>query len=232
MGAAAEIDVAPDVLASLWGPLAGVAVEGDDLALDTLVGGLPDALEDLDLVGLVLEDLQGLRQLHLLPDERLVLGDDPPHLSLDVLQVLGEKGAADVEVVVEAVLDRWPDGVAGVRPQRQDRLCHHVRGRVPEDVEVRRGFGRNFRVTHAGDLINLVSPRVYEQAVAAGFDAAGPYDRLIWIYQSRKAHRDVIRVAEASVRNVRTYPAKKLWYEEQIAKALADQGSSPQPRPR
>ena len=72
----------------------------------------------------------------------------------------------------------------------------------------------------------------YERAVAASFDAAGPYDRLIWIYQSRKAHRDVIRVAEASIRNVHTYPAKKQWYQEQITAAQAALGSSPQPRPR
>jgi tetratricopeptide (TPR) repeat protein len=73
---------------------------------------------------------------------------------------------------------------------------------------------------------------LYERAVAASFDAAGPYDRLIWIYQNRKAHRDVIRVAQASIRNVRTYPAKTHWYEEQVAAAQAAQGSPPQPRPR
>lgn len=73
---------------------------------------------------------------------------------------------------------------------------------------------------------------LYERAVASAFDAAGPYDRLIWIYQARLAHRDVIRVAEASVRNVRTYPAKLQWYEEQIAGAKAAQGSVPRPLPR
>ena len=73
---------------------------------------------------------------------------------------------------------------------------------------------------------------LYERAVTAAFDAAGPYDRLIWIYQGRKAHRDVIRVAEASIRNVHTYPAKKQWYQQQIVAAQAALGSSPQPRPR
>lgn len=73
---------------------------------------------------------------------------------------------------------------------------------------------------------------LYERAVEAAFDAAGPYDRLIWIYQSTKAHRDVIRVAEAAMRNVRTYPAKQQWYGEQIAAARSAQGSPLQPRQR
>jgi hypothetical protein len=101
--------------------------------------------------------------------------------------------------------------------------------RVPAD-EIVRGFLRGQNLEQIGRTDEAVG--LYEHAVVAGFDAAGPYDRLIWIYQSRKAHRDVIRVAEASVRNVRTYPAKKQWYEEQIAKARADLASSPQPRPR
>jgi tetratricopeptide (TPR) repeat protein len=60
---------------------------------------------------------------------------------------------------------------------------------------------------------------LYEQAVEAAFDSAGPYDRLIFIYQSRAAHDEVIRIAEASLRAVRTYPAKRDWYQQQIAAA-------------
>ena len=36
----------------------------------------------------------------------------------------------------------------------------------------------------------------YEQAVAAHFDAAGPYDRLIAIYRGRDEHAEVKRVAK------------------------------------
>jgi hypothetical protein len=54
---------------------------------------------------------------------------------------------------------------------------------------------------------------LYEQAVDAGFNAAGPYDRLIAIYRGRDAHADVIRIAEAALRNVRTYDDKKAWYD-------------------
>jgi len=54
---------------------------------------------------------------------------------------------------------------------------------------------------------------LYEQAVAARFDAAGPYDRLIAIYRGRDAHADVKRVAAAALANVRTFDDKRAWYE-------------------
>jgi hypothetical protein len=100
---------------------------------------------------------------------------------------------------------------------------------IPAD-ELVRDFLRGQNLEQVGRTDEAVD--LYERAVTASFDAAGPYDRLIWIYQSRKAHRDVIRVAAASIRNVRTYPAKRRWYEEQMAAAQAAQGSSLQPRPR
>ena len=55
--------------------------------------------------------------------------------------------------------------------------------------------------------------QLYEQAVSARFDAAGPYDRLITIYGGRDAHADVRRVAEAALASVRTYDDKRAWYE-------------------
>ena len=53
---------------------------------------------------------------------------------------------------------------------------------------------------------------IYELAVTQRFDAAGPYDRLIIIYKGRSAFADVRRVAEAALRNVRTFEDKKAWY--------------------
>lgn len=53
---------------------------------------------------------------------------------------------------------------------------------------------------------------LYEQAVEARFDAAGPYDRLIGIYYEREAFADVARVAAAAVANVRTFDDKRNWY--------------------
>jgi hypothetical protein len=65
----------------------------------------------------------------------------------------------------------------------------------------------------------------YEKAVAAGFDAAGPYDRLIAIYTEREAFDDVVRVAEAAAANVRTFDDKKTWY-----RAVADGARGAEPR--
>ncbi|GAC1366547.1 MAG: hypothetical protein NVSMB32_10970 [Actinomycetota bacterium] len=73
---------------------------------------------------------------------------------------------------------------------------------------------------------------LYERALGAAFDAAGPYDRLIFIYQQRQDHRAVIRVAEASLRAVRTYDAKRMWYTQQLEAARKALGSPPQPLPR
>jgi tetratricopeptide (TPR) repeat protein len=100
---------------------------------------------------------------------------------------------------------------------------------VPAD-ELVRDFLRGQNLEQLGRADEAIEH--YERAVDAGFDAAGPYDRLIFIYQQRRAHRDVIRVAEASLRSVRTYPAKRQWYEQQIADATRALGTPPQPLPR
>jgi hypothetical protein len=71
---------------------------------------------------------------------------------------------------------------------------------------------------------------LYEQAVSARFDAAGPYDRLIAIYGSRDAHADVRRVAEAALANVRTYEDKRGWYESVRTGADAAERSQPDRR--
>jgi tetratricopeptide (TPR) repeat protein len=63
---------------------------------------------------------------------------------------------------------------------------------------------------------------LYEQAVAAGFDAAGPYDRLIAIYTQREAFTDVARVADAAVAQVRTFDDKHDWYASVAAGARSE----------
>jgi len=60
---------------------------------------------------------------------------------------------------------------------------------------------------------------LYEEAVAAQFDAAGPYDRLIALYYERESFADVARVAAAAVSNVRTFDDKRNWYESMRADA-------------
>lgn len=54
---------------------------------------------------------------------------------------------------------------------------------------------------------------LYEVVVGAGFDATGPYERLIALYSHRGLHRDVIRVAELALANVQTHTEKRDWYQ-------------------
>ncbi len=98
--------------------------------------GLARALEadQLDLVGLVLELVDRLGVGDRAPREPLVLLDDLAHPGLDLLEVLRMEGHLDVEVVVEAVLDRRPDPQLRVGVEVLDRLGEHVRGRVAQDV--------------------------------------------------------------------------------------------------
>ncbi len=53
---------------------------------------------------------------------------------------------------------------------------------------------------------------LYEEAVSAGFDSTGPYDRLIALYSDQALHADVVRVAEAALARVQTHEAKRDWY--------------------
>ena len=95
-----------------------------------------DALDDLALVGLVGEDRQRLVSRDVGPDERLVVSDDLAHAVFDAFEVaLAERlGIGKIEVVVEAILDRRADRELGAREQLGDRLRHHVRGGVAQDV--------------------------------------------------------------------------------------------------
>ncbi len=86
-----------------------------------------DAFDDLDLVRLLAEQLQRLVPFELDAFEALVGFDDGLHLGLDALDVFGREGAFDVEVVIEAVIDRRADRVLGPGEQSQYRLCEHVR---------------------------------------------------------------------------------------------------------
>ena len=73
---------------------------------------------------------------------------------------------------------------------------------------------------------------LYETVLAAGFDSIGPYDRLIDIYSNRAAHREVVRVAEAALAAVRTYPEKRRWYEQMREAALKAASSVPKAAPK
>ena len=125
----------------LAGSAVGVVADGvaaADLAcVLTARGTGGDPLDDLGLVGLVGEERRRLRGRELVPLERLVGRDDLVHARLDLLEVVvGERLAVgQLDVVVEAELDRRTDRQLGAGVEVENRLGHHVGGRVPDGVE-------------------------------------------------------------------------------------------------
>ena len=80
------------------------------------------------------EDLFRVVLGEILADERLGRLDDLSHALLDTFEVIGSERPPDVEVVVEAIRDRRSDGVPRSGEEITDRLCHHVRGRMAQDL--------------------------------------------------------------------------------------------------
>ncbi len=95
-------------------------------------------VEDLDLVGLVAlgEERPPLLRRQLAAHERVVGLDRLRHALLDRREVLGRERPWQVEVVVEAVLDRRPDAELRAREQVEHRLGHHVRRGMAHRVEL------------------------------------------------------------------------------------------------
>jgi hypothetical protein len=119
----------------------GVPIGADHgpLGVDLVDAGL-DGADDLLLERLVGEDLESLFEVVLVPDEGLVLLHDRPHFGIDPLEVVVAemRPPGELEVVVEAVLYDWPDGVLGAGPEAAHRLGHDVRGRVADHLPSRR----------------------------------------------------------------------------------------------
>ncbi len=98
-----------------------------------------EVLDQLDLVGLILgaKALDRVGGGDLAALERLVGGDVVAHRRLDPLEVgLGRRDAlGELEVVVEAAVDRRPDRNSGAGPELDDRGGHHMRGVVADQPE-------------------------------------------------------------------------------------------------
>ena len=100
----------------------------------------------------------------------------------------------------------------------------------PDNVAIVKSYLRAQNLEQVGRPEEAVA--LYEEAVVAGFDSSGPYDRLIFIYSNRAQHPDVIRIAEAALAQVRTYPDKKAWYETMRAEAIKAQSRVPRAAPK
>ena len=73
---------------------------------------------------------------------------------------------------------------------------------------------------------------LYESVTLGGFDAIGPYDRLIALYSNRALHRDVVRVAELALANVHTHEQKREWYRQMSVAATKALDEVPRAAPK
>ena len=139
VGAPAEVDERGRVAVRAHHPVAG------SLRRRQVVAGRVDPLDDLPLVGLVREQGEALVAAVLLALEGLPFGHDLTHACLDALEVVvaEPRVVGQVEVVIEAVLDGGADRELRSRPEVEDGLGHHVRGRVAEDGASLVGVGRD-----------------------------------------------------------------------------------------
>ena len=102
---------------------------------------------------------------------------------------------------------------------------------MSDNVEMVKAFLRAQNMEQVGRIDEAIT--LYEGTVEQGFDSTGPYDRLIALHSSAARHADVIRVAEAALANVHTYPDKKAWYERMRHEARKAQDAAvPQATPK
>lgn len=97
-------------------------------------------------------------------------------------------------------------------------------------VAMVRSFLRARNLEHVARVDEAIA--LYEAMLEQGFDAVGPYDRLIEIYSSRARHVEVVRVADAALAAVQTYPEKRQWYEQMKAAALRAAAAVPKATPK
>jgi hypothetical protein len=99
-----------------------------------------------------------------------------------------------------------------------------------DNVEMVKLYLRGQNLEQIGRVDEAIA--LYERVVDEAFDSSGPYDRLIGIYSHRALHDDVVRVAEAAIRNVHTYADKLGWYEVMRAEAIKVRSNAPRAVPR
>ena len=94
-----------------------------------------DAVDQLELERLIGEEATRFVLVHLAMEEGVVGGDGGAHPLIDSAQVFGCERTGQLEVVVEAVLDRRADGELGAGEELQHRLRHDMGGGVAHAVD-------------------------------------------------------------------------------------------------
>src|SRR6185436_1036889 len=108
-----------------------IRVGRDDLVI-------PQLRESLQLERIVGKPLLRFAAIHLFADEREFFARDLPHLVLECAEILGRERLFDLEVVVEAVVDRRSESDLGFGTESTDRGGENVCGGMTEDVECAR----------------------------------------------------------------------------------------------
>jgi hypothetical protein len=98
------------------------------------------------------------------------------------------------------------------------------------NADLVRGYLRAQNLEQLGRVEDAIP--LYEEMVAAGFDAAGPYDRLVALYAAQARHGDVERVATAALAHVQTHAEKRSFYERTRAEARRQAQRVPRAAPR
>ena len=152
-----------------------------------------ELVEQLLLEGLVTEPFARLGDRNLVPDEPVIAADFLPHSLLDLREVLGSQRARQIEVVVEAGVDRWTDANLAVGEHLQHDLGQHVRSRVPHSLQplgivdiasARNGDGGGFvRIPDRAGVVRVVC---HPPAISAGsaqialrFAAENPVGKMV-----------------------------------------------------
>ena len=123
------------------------------------------------------EDLECICDTRLSTLEGLIGSDDLAHPVVDGLQVPRVEGGTlgELEVVVEAVVDRRADGESCAGPEAEHRLGEHVGGRVPQRLEATVGAGRdNLDGGAVGERYEQVALRAIDDGGNGVLGQAGP----------------------------------------------------------
>jgi hypothetical protein len=100
----------------------------------------------------------------------------------------------------------------------------------PDNVDLVKRFLRGQNLEQVGRVDEAIA--LYETTIEGRFDSTGPYDRLIAIYSHRSEHKEVARVAEAALAQVRTHEEKRQWFARMRAEAEKTASTLPRAAPK
>ena len=108
--------------------------------------------------------------------------------------------------------------------------CVNMGSVATDNVELVKRFLKAQNLEHVGNIDAAIE--LYKSIIEEHFDSSGPYDRLLAIYKQRSRWREMARVAETALEQVKTYEDKKAFYERSRLEAKKSEGRLPRAAPR